>query len=196
MAWLGWVGGGLIVLVGLAGLAAVVAPAFSGGAWSPTPMRVIRRLVHLTELRPGEALFDLGAGDGRVVCYVAGASEARVVGVELDPLKAALIRSRIRRRGLDGRAEVVRASFFELDLREADVVFAYLSPASMERLRPKFEQELRSGARVATYRRPISGWTPWRREGELYVYRLPDSLSQRPQAGEPAAQASADSAAP
>ena len=167
-----------VVLLGLLVGASIVLPAFVGGAWSPTPRRAVRRGLELAEAKPGERLFDLGAGDGRVVLLAARQFGLEAVGIEVDPVKAWLIAARARLRGVGRRVRVERSNFFDVDLSPADIVFFYLSPAAAARLRPKFEAELRPQARVVSYRRPIEGWRPWRQEGGLYVYRMSEARGE------------------
>ena len=49
----------------------------------PSPPQVIRQMLMLAELKPGEVFFDLGSGDGRTVVMAAKDFKARAVGVEL-----------------------------------------------------------------------------------------------------------------
>ena len=72
-----------------------------------------RRLVALAALAPGDLVYDLGAGTGRVTAALAAAG-VRVVAVERDPTLAGKLRTRFAR---EGRVRVV-----EGDL--ADVPFA------------------------------------------------------------------------
>lgn len=167
-----------LLLVGIVVLGMVLLPAFVGGAWSPTPMAVIRRMVEISRLQAGETLYDLGAGDGRVLLYAARHHGALAVGIEIDPLKCWLIRLRARIAGVPDKVRVECANFFVTDLSGADVVFSYLSPVSMERLREKFVQELRPGARVVSYRRSIPGWRPDIVEDGIYVYTVPSTSAQ------------------
>lgn len=134
-------------------------------------MRIVREMLRVADLKPGETLFDLGAGDGRVIVHAARRG-VKAVGIEVDPLKVAIVRARIRlTRGAE-LARVRRQNFFDTDLRSADVVFSYLSPVSMERLGDKFFAELAPGARVVSYRRAIPGWELWKQEGEIYAYKV------------------------
>ncbi|HEY8497223.1 MAG TPA: class I SAM-dependent methyltransferase [Limnochordales bacterium] len=163
--WLLSIAGGVIAL-------SIVLPAFVGGAWSPTSMARVRAMLRMANLAPGETLYDLGAGDGRVILTAAREFGARAVGIEIDPLRAALCTWRIRLARLQDRVRVERANFFDVDLRKADVVTFYLSQAAADRLKEKFEAELRPGARVVSHRRPVPGWRPAavdERRG-LYVY--------------------------
>ena len=56
---------GLILLLVL-GLWILV-PSLYGLPWIPTREKRIRRALDLAKLQPGETLYDLGAGDGRVL---------------------------------------------------------------------------------------------------------------------------------
>lgn len=169
----------VVLFLSLLVAASVLLPAFVGGAWSPTPLPVARRALELAEAKPGERLYDLGAGDGRVVLLAAERFALEAVGVEVDPVKAWLIALRARLRRLGGSVRVERSNFFEIDLSRADLVFFYLSPAAASRLRQKFEKELPPHGRVVSYRRPIEGWQPWKEEGGLYVYRMSDAAKVR-----------------
>jgi tRNA G37 N-methylase Trm5 len=137
-------------------------------------MGIVNQMLEMADFKEGETLFDLGAGDGRVVVRAASAHPIRAVGVEIDPFKCFLLKNRIRFKGLSGRVKIVKGDFFKVDLSAADVVFLYLSPAAHYRLRDKLNKELGEGARVVCYRRPMSGWqvesvNPSR---NLYLYRI------------------------
>jgi len=165
----------LVILVPIALiLASVVLPAFWGGAWSPTPMRIVNQMLSMAQLKKGETLYDLGAGDGRVITTAVRKHPVKAVGVEIDPLKCLLLRIRLRLMNLKGAARVLQADFFKVDLSKADVVFLYLSPIAHDRLGEKLRAELKPGARVVSYRRTIADWQPvtfLESEG-LYLYKV------------------------
>ncbi|MEM2588225.1 MAG: class I SAM-dependent methyltransferase [Candidatus Bathyarchaeia archaeon] len=114
----------------------------------------------LAQLKPGEVFFDLGAGDGRTVIMAAKDFGARAVGVELreDLAKKAL--SSVYEEGLQDRVTIVNGDMFNVDLSSADVVFLYLTTSANEKVRPKLEAELKSGARVVSHDYEIVGWKP------------------------------------
>jgi tRNA A58 N-methylase Trm61 len=125
---------------------------------SPTP--VVRQMLILAELKPGETLYDLGSGDGRAVIMAAKDFGARSVGVELreDLVKRAL--SNIHELGLETRAHVLQNDIFKVDLSEADVVFLYLTTSANEKVKPKLEAELKPGARIVSHDYEVLGWKP------------------------------------
>jgi cyclopropane fatty-acyl-phospholipid synthase-like methyltransferase len=93
----------------------------------PSPVPVVQRMLKLADLKAGEVLFDLGAGDGRTVTMAAKSFGARAVGVELreDLAKKAL--SAIHDNGLSDRVTIVNGDMFNVNLSSADVVFLYLT---------------------------------------------------------------------
>ncbi len=126
----------------------------------PTPLPVVRHMLFLAELKPGEVFFDLGAGDGRTVIMAAKEFGARAVGVELreDLAKKAL--GTVYEEGLQDRVTIVRDDMFNVDLSPADVVFLYLTTSANEKIKPKLQAELKPGVRVVSHDYEIVGWKP------------------------------------
>ncbi|HWE00002.1 MAG TPA: class I SAM-dependent methyltransferase, partial [Bryobacteraceae bacterium] len=49
----------------------------------PTPQAVVERMLTVAQTRPGEMVYDLGCGDGRIVITAARQFKARAVGIEI-----------------------------------------------------------------------------------------------------------------
>ena len=138
-------------------------------------------MLQVARVRPGEHLYDLGSGDGRIVIMAAREFGALATGIEIRQDLYQQSVARIRDLGLEGRARVIRGNFFEVDLSDADVVTMYLLSSVNERLRPKLERELRPGTRVVSHDFEVSGWRPvvveevyeeWRSH-KIYLYKIP-----------------------
>jgi predicted RNA methylase len=127
-----------------------------------SPLPVVRRMLLLSELRPGELVYDLGSGDGRIVIMAAQDFGARSVGVELreDLVKQAI--EKVSELSLNGRVKIVQSDMFKVDLSQADVVTLYLTTSANEKVKPKLESELRQGARVVCHDYEVLGWKPQR----------------------------------
>ena len=129
-----------------------------------SPLPVIRRMLVLAELKPGEIFYDLGAGDGRAVIMAAQEFGARAVGIELreDLAKKAL--QTVYQLGLQDRVTILHSNLFDVDISPADVVFLYLTTSANEKVKPKLEAELKPGARVISHDYEIVGWKPFKVE--------------------------------
>jgi tRNA A58 N-methylase Trm61 len=141
----------------------------------PSPMMVIQHMLKVAELKPGEVLFDLGAGDGRTVIMAAKTFGARAVGVELREDLAKKAMSTIHDAQLADRVTIVNGDMFSVNLTSADVVFLYLTTSANEKIRPKLEQELKKGVRVISHDYEIIGWKP----------RKVENFCENPQLGYP-----------
>lgn len=144
--------------------------------FAATPMPVVRAMLEMAAVQPGETVYDLGSGDGRIVIMAAERFQARGIGVEMDKDLVKKSRAAVAARGLNGRVEIQHADALTVDVSSADVVTLYLLPDGLERLRPHLEKTLRPGARVVSHRNPIENWTAERVEksGEwlLYLYHV------------------------
>ena len=155
-------------------------PAENLGPAIPTPQYMVDRMLEAGRVKPGEMVYDLGSGDGRVVITAAQHFGARAVGVELMPDLVRKARERILNLGLADRVSIVEGSALRVDLSPADVVTMWFLTHSNDRLRPHLEKQLRVGARVVSNEFPIRGWKPIemiqiqvrRTEHTIFVYEI------------------------
>ncbi len=117
----------------------------------PTPHEIVDRMLVVAKVRPGDVVYDLGCGDGRMVIAAAKKFGTRGVGVDLDPARIREARANAKQAGLEGLVTFKVADLFETDIREATVVMLYLLPELNRRLKPKLFAELRPGARVVSH---------------------------------------------
>jgi SAM-dependent methyltransferase len=126
----------------------------------PTPMTGVRKMLRLAGVKPGETVYDLGCGDGRIPIMAAEEFGARGIGVELRRDLFEEARGRVAEMHLEGKVKILRRDFMKVSLRKASVVALYLRSKTLAELIPKFERELPRGARVVTYWYQIPGWEP------------------------------------
>jgi len=142
------------------------APIFPRGGgdvpYVPTPDRVVHEMLSLAEVGPGDVVYDLGAGDGRIVIAAARWRGARGVGIEIDPELVRQARRDAERAGVADRVRFEEQDLFDADLRGATVVTLYLSPALNARLRPRLMAELPPGTRVVSHQFGMPDWEPTR----------------------------------
>jgi SAM-dependent methyltransferase len=138
----------------------VYLPVLWGAPWVPGSLRVIDRMLELAEVKPGQTVVDLGAGDGRVVIMAARIYKAKAVGVEIDPLRWTIANLWIILLGLRGKAEVRLGDMRRFSVAGADVVTLYLLQGTNQMLKESLARSLRPGAKVVSHTFSMSGWTP------------------------------------
>ncbi len=147
----------------------------------PSPQPIVERMLSAANLKPGETLFDLGCGDGRVLITAAKKFGAKAVGIELSPKLVEAANEEIKANHLEDQVKVIQGDLLEADLSSADVVTIYLLTHSNDKLRPNLEKYLKHGARVVSHDFQVRGWKPirvdklevYRRTHSIYVYEMP-----------------------
>jgi SAM-dependent methyltransferase len=150
----------VVLGVSFLGTAWIYLPLMWGAPWIPARMSVVKRILQLADVQPGQKVIDLGAGEGRIVIAAAHAFKAQAVGVEIDPVRCLLANLLIALRGLRGKARVHWGNMYNFDLSNADVVTLYLWPSTNRRLTTKLASELRPGAKVITHQFSMLNWVP------------------------------------
>ena len=163
----------LIPMIG-AGLWIVI-PRLYGLSHGPARRKTIRRAMQLAGVQPGEIVYDLGAGAGRAVVIAAREYGARAIGVEIEPVHCVVAWLWALVNGILHRVSIRQKDLLKADCQDADVVFLYLSPVFVERVRPHLERQLEPGARIVSLLYEFEGWKPSDIDvGHLvFLYRMP-----------------------
>jgi SAM-dependent methyltransferase len=137
--------------------------------YEPTPQRAVEQMLRLAEVKPGDVVYDLGSGDGRIPIAAARTPGVRGVGIDIDPVRIREANANARAAGATYRVVFRNEDLFVADFSEATVV---LYPDLNLKLRPRLLNELRPGTRVVSYWHDMGDWTPDRIEsaGEASVY--------------------------
>jgi len=150
---------------------------WSAAPWVPLWKKDIRRMMKVAEVKPGESVYDLGAGDGRIVIIAAEEFGASASGFEMAVLPYFLGYIRILLKGLKGRVKFKYSNFFRENLAAADVICVFLTPQAMKKLKTKFENETKPGCRIVSYAFSVPGWQPEKidkpnqKTTAIYLYR-------------------------
>ena len=146
----------------------------------PSPETVVDQMLTIAQVRPGEMVYDLGCGDGRIVIAAAQKFKARAVGIEIrrDIYEHTL--ATVASLGLSDQVKIVHGNALKYDLSPADVVTLYLLTSSNERLKPMLLKDLKPSARVVSHDFEIRGWKPAAvnkmmvggRTHTIYLYRI------------------------
>ena len=153
----------------------ILIPTFYGLPSVPTKPDRIRKALKMANLQPGETLYDLGAGDGRVLLMAAGEFGSKAVGIEVGPIQCAVIWLRALASGLDEKIQVRWGNYLNTDLRDADVVFIYATSREVLKLKPYLETQLKPGTRVVSISADFPEWEPsdFDEHDLIFTYEMP-----------------------
>src|SRR5258708_23648145 len=146
----------------------------------PSPQAVVERMLDEARLKPGETVYDLGSGDGRVVITAAQKYHVNAVGVEISEILCKSTIRKVNALGLSSQVKIVHDNALKVDLSGADVVTLYLLTSSNARLKPNLQKYLKPAARVVSLNFGIPGWKPAsvetvhadRQTHTIYVYEM------------------------
>lgn len=166
---------GLSILLFIIGLLWVLVPAFYGLPSRPTNPDRVRKALKLVDLQPNETLYDLGAGDGRVLLIAAKEFDAKAIGIEIGPIQCALIWLRITASGFGDKIKIQWGNFFKTDLSKADVVYVYATSTEVAKLAPYLEKQMKPGSRVISISADFPEWEPSQFDDHdlIFVYEMP-----------------------
>ncbi|SRR5258706_1106265 len=153
----------------------ILVPALYGLPPVPTNPNRIRKALKLVDLQPNEMLYDLGAGDGRVLLIAAREFNANAIGIEIGPIQCALIWLRVAASGLGNKIQIRWGNFLKTDLSEADVVFVYATSKEVLKLASYLEKKMKPGSRVVSISADFPEWEPTSVDDRelIFVYAMP-----------------------
>ncbi|MGH7331163.1 MAG: SAM-dependent methyltransferase [Candidatus Rokuibacteriota bacterium] len=126
----------------------------------PTKEPIVERMLRMAKVKPGDVLYDLGCGDGRIVIAAAKRFGIRGVGIDIDPQRIAEAEENARQAGVADRVKFIQGDLFEAAIQDATVVTLYLLPEVNLKLRPKLLSDLRPGTRIVSHNYDMGDWKP------------------------------------
>jgi SAM-dependent methyltransferase len=126
----------------------------------PTPPEVVEGMLVLAGLKPGDVLYDLGCGDGRIVIAAAKKYGVKATGIDIDPIRISESNKNAAEAGVKDKVRFLQQDLFEADFKDATVVTMYLLTSVNLRLRPKLLAELKPGTRLVSHSFEMGEWMP------------------------------------
>lgn len=130
----------------------------TGAPFVPTPMRAAKKMLKLAEVKKGDKVVDIGCGDGRLVYVAANEIGAEAIGYELSPV--VYILGKIRQFLWKSKAKIKFGDFKTHDLSDVDHIVCYMLPDTLKNFIPKFDKEMKKGAKITSYAFHIGDWQP------------------------------------
>lgn len=150
---------------------------YRAAIWVPMKGSDPERIADLAEIKPGQIVYDLGCGDGRML-EEAAKRGATAIGYEVSliPLFLAYLR---KWRSPYGKQMIIRfRDFWFADLSDADVITIFLMESIYPKLKKKVETECKKPLTFVAYVWPVKGWKERVRDDHtdkptVYIYQLP-----------------------
>ena len=123
-----------------------------------TPSESARDIINNLDLKKGETFVDFGCGLRVLTKGIKRFPEAYFVGIE-NSLLAFLI-SKIRFIFGVGNVDIKFMNFFDYDISNVDHIYLWIFVRDLDKLKEKFEKELKKGAKVYLLDFPFTGKEP------------------------------------
>jgi len=144
----------------------------------PTPHEIVKKMLKIARVEPGDIVYDLGCGDGRIlIAAVKDFGAERAVGYEINWELCRTALTEVKRHNLQNKVKIVNGGLFDADIRDATVITAYLNETMNQRLKLKLERTARAGTKIVSYVYEIRGWKPAKRvrvkgAATIYLYTI------------------------
>jgi hypothetical protein len=154
----------------------------------PTPQEVVDRMLELAQVKKGDVVYDLGAGDGRIVVTAAKKYGVRAIGFEIDPQRIKESTENITKAGVGHLVEIRQQDIRTVDLSPASVLTMYLLPEVNLMIRPNIWKQMKPGSRVVSHDFDMGDWKPLKTENmkdssnwdhALYLWHVPQKQAER-----------------
>src|SRR4051794_4504768 len=149
----------------------------------PTPQEVVEKMLELAKVTKKDVMYDLGCGDGRIVCTAAKKYGCKATGIDIDPdrIKDSMATKKKLSADAQKLVTIKRADIFKQDLSDATVVTLYLLPDLNVKLVPQLKK-MKPGARIVSHAFDMRGYKPDQkvvvktkddREYDVYLWTIP-----------------------
>jgi len=122
----------------------------------PTEQSVVDKMLDMAKVNKNDIVFDLGCGDGRIVCAAAKNFGAKGIGIDIDPERIKECMQTMKKFGVTKEQVDIRQgdALKVKDLNRASVIMLYMLPEFMEKLEPQLAK-LKPGTRIVAHDYPF-----------------------------------------
>jgi len=118
----------------------------------PTPESVVEKMFEMAKVNKKDVVFDLGCGNGIIVCMAAKKFGIKAVGVDLNPERIKECHEMVKKFGVEKLVDIRQGDALKVkDFDRASVVMLYMLPEFMNWLEPVAKQKLKPGTRIVSH---------------------------------------------
>lgn len=141
--------------------------ALNSAPYVPTLKKNANTMLKLADIRKGMKVYDLGAGDGRLV-ERAAKKGANAIGYEIS--FALFVFFWLKKAIFMRKGRIYWGSIWSKDMSDADVIMCFLMPRAMERFEKKKFGTMKRGARLVSNIFPLPNTKAEKTENGVYLY--------------------------
>lgn len=143
----------------------------SGPVYVPSKEKDTQKMIEMANIKEGDVVLDLGSGDGRILIEAAKKG-AKAIGYEIDPILVLESKQKVKKAGVEKKVEIRLKNMWQANFNQADVIFVYLFPKYLKKLKNLFEKNLDHTVTVISNDYQIPGKKPDKKEGSIYLYKF------------------------
>ncbi len=152
----------LVITTGLYMLSLIYS-SLMGSPYVPSRKKQVLSILSEIPFKKNTKFLDLGCGDGRVVLAAAKQYEIQAVGIDINPMIIAWAKLKARLARLPN-IEYRVENIFKTPLGDFDVIYIFLMPKLLAKLKNKLRTETKKGTVLISHGFKIEGW-------EKYCYK-------------------------
>lgn len=140
-----------IVIALLVLLSCVWPPDSPWSPWWRTNGKKSISAARLADIKSKDIVYELGSGDATFLVTIAKKYGAKCIGIEIDPVRHIIAGLNVKLNGVSNKVTLEKKSFYDVNLKNATVVYAYLVPRVLEKLKPQLFKQLKKGTKVVSH---------------------------------------------
>ncbi|NTU73819.1 methyltransferase domain-containing protein [Candidatus Roizmanbacteria bacterium] len=153
-----------------------------GSPYVPTKKKEIEEMLKTAKLKKGQKFLELGSGDGRVVRTAVKMFGVVGQGIDINPTLVWIARFKARLQKLKNITFKTQ-NIFSTSYKDADVIYLFLMPELIAKMRPKMETEIKPTTIIISHGFKVEGWTPYQtivhKPFPTYYYQPRSSLTKK-----------------
>ncbi len=150
---------------------------FKGSPYVPTKSDEADKILQAANLKTGQRFLDLGCGDGRLVQKAVQQYKVEGTGIDINPV--ILFWAKLKAKWAKTNNIVfMRQNIFAADLRNYDVIYLFLFPDLLQKLKSKLSTQTKPNVLIISHGFQIEGWDKYcykslrHKPFPTYYYRL------------------------
>lgn len=142
----------------------------------PTSKRAVEKILKNSGIKKGNIVYDIGAGDGRLINSAERLYGAKATGFEINPFVYSW--ARFKQIFFGWKGKMVRGNLFNQDLSDADFIVCYMTPEVLKKFQKIFIKKLKKGTKILSYTFKVGTLKPFKlipkdkKTKQIWIYKV------------------------